>query len=239
MIVSFIEENKETWEDRRSKQESEKADQELRWEEMSREEKREQFEEDELIRITENAEKTEKTDPETARNNRLKNIKVMKENWRKWREQESTETEEGEWAELETCQEERDKDTEKLEEHRNREEEDIELARLLEETEKENKMRELLETELCLICVHAPCLCMWTKLEMRIELLRETKGKSITKEINTQYTAEHNCYSCAPHSVLAGEQNCSPCASKSEKILTKNREGPSQINIEQKCSKIV
>ena len=78
---------------------------------------------------------------------------------------------------------------------------------------------------------------MWTKLEMRIELLRETKGKSITKEINTQYTAEHNCSSCAPHSVLAGKQNCSPCASKSEKILTKNREGPSQINIEQKCSK--
>ena len=119
--------------------------------------------------------------PETKKQKRLERAENRKKNWKVWREdQDHVSDDEAETPETDTEKEnvwEGEDETE---------EKEIELTKTLEKVETEGMINLIgLETsgKLCLMCIYNPCICILTKLEMKINMLRETDGNREKPEV--------------------------------------------------------
>ena len=172
-VVNFIDENRNHWEGEkiRKRKDLEESEKREAWKHMTEEEKIEE------IRKEENQD-TET--PETKKQKRLEKAEMRKKSWKIWREDRELESEE----EKETQETEKEEKENWWEEET--ETEELELAKTLDKVETEEWKEELgLETsgELCMLCIFKPCICLLTKLEMKINILRETDRKEEKKEM--------------------------------------------------------
>ena len=163
-ITEFIDKNSQSWKERRKQQLEEKEETEKQWDKLSMEEKRTRFEEEEMVKIME---KEEEKDPKLKKQIRLEQILRLKSSWRNRREERRP-------SEVEDDMEDEDQQGETGE-----------LLTPEKETDQEETFQQFLDEEkdgYCMLCMHKPCLCLLTKLDMKIHSLKTNPLISTTTD---------------------------------------------------------